>query len=250
MVTGRTDKFNNTCAINCKPNQHYKINNDNLTCVDDDNVINCSKYGLTAGENNSGCVMHADLDTVNATCPRRQAKKIKIKDKEFVICERMSSSNNDFHNVEGCKNNSYPYTLGEDYKINVVEGNGQLKTCFKQCPDGFKSKYPEDFKNYKGTPTCVISDNIKMKLDTNPGNAICPEHYQGKVHNMDGRDQLYCYASNSTRGVEGCRGGSNAYSIVHNYKTCFIPCPPNYNVQWTSNSYPSCILNKDDKIYK
>lgn len=254
LVTNRTDKFNNTCVINCKPNQHYEIDNDNLICVND-NVINCKNYGLTAGENNSGCVMKADLNTENATCTNDKAKKINIKDKEFVICERISSSNNPFYNVKGCINNSYPYTLGEDYKINVANGDGQLKTCFKQCPDGFKSKYPEDFKNYKGTPTCVLDDKIEMKLDTNPDHAICKPGFIGNVYKLDNKDQLQCTKINdkyTSWGVEGCTGGSIPYNANNtlDYKTCFIPCPPNYNVQWTPYSYPSCILNKDDKIYK
>lgn len=163
LVTGRTDKFNNTCAIDCKNGKHV-VHNDELICKPIIE-IDCNKYGLTADEEHNGCAMKPDLNVggENIECPYKFRKKIKIKDKEFVVCETLGDINNNYSDVDRCQSGSAPYNLGKNYKIDVYKGDDQLKTCFKQCPLDFDikfvAKYDQYDKDYNNLPKCIVKNN-------------------------------------------------------------------------------------------
>ncbi len=248
--------------------------------------ISCKKYGLTIDETNNGCVMEADLDTANAECGKKLKKTLGIKDKQFVVCNQLSDTTNDFRSVEGCKNNNLqPYTLGRNYKFTTGSGVKQFKTCFKKCPHEFKSKFPEDFTNYNGLPECIIKDDIdvneleemcrkagltandekngcEMLLNITPEKNNCPANSQPKIMDINNRKQIVCAYTSNNQWVEvsSCKGEKD--SSIESYipyrgvrvKACFFPCPRDYTAKFDQNlqqpsHYPSCINNNNKYKY-
>lgn len=68
--------------------------------------------------------------------------------------------NNAFYDVQGCTNGSNSYSLGKNYKIDVHKGDGQLKTCFKQCPENFIPEHNGDYKDNNNLPLCIVKKII------------------------------------------------------------------------------------------